>query len=133
MARILVIDDQKDVRSVISIVLRVNRFEVVEAANAAEGLRAFEEGHFDAAIVDVFLDDAIGFDVIAKMRASVPDLPVIAVSGMVSLNLAPQGEELPKVACLKKPFRPSELIAAITAAQEAARPARVADQWVAAG
>ena len=77
MARILVIDDQKDVRSVISIVLRVNRFEVVEAANAAEGLKAFEEGHFDAAIVDVFLDDAIGFDVIAKMRASVPDLPVM--------------------------------------------------------
>jgi DNA-binding response OmpR family regulator len=133
MARILVIDDQKDVRSVISIVLRVNRFEVVEAANAAEGLRAFEEGHFDAAIVDVFLDDAIGFDVIAKMRASVPDLPVIAVSGMVSLDMAPQGEELPNVACLKKPFRPSELIAAITAAQEAARSAQVANQRVAAG
>jgi DNA-binding response OmpR family regulator len=133
MARILVIDDQKDVRSVISIVLRVNRFEVVEAANAAEGLRAFEEGHFDAAIVDVFLDDAIGFDVIAKMRASVPNLPVIAVSGMVSLEMAPQGEDLPNVACLKKPFRPSELIAAIAAAQEAARSARVADHRVAAG
>jgi DNA-binding NtrC family response regulator len=133
MARILVIDDQKDVRSVISIVLRVNRFEVVEAANAAEGLRAFEEGHFDAAIVDVFLDDAIGFDVIAKMRASIPDLPVIAVSGMVSLDMAPQTEELPNVACLKKPFRPSELIAAISAAREAARPSHAADHRLAAG
>jgi DNA-binding response OmpR family regulator len=131
MARILVIDDQKDVRSVISIVLRVNRFEVVEAANAAEGLRAFEEGHFDAAVVDVFLDDAIGFDVIAKMRASVPDLPVIAVSGMVSLDMTLQVEDLPNVACLKKPFRPSELIAAIAAAQEAARPSRASDHRLA--
>ena len=122
MARILVVDDQKDVRSVISIVLRVNRFEVMEAANAAEALRVFEEGQFDAAIVDIFLDDAIGFDLIAKMRESVPNLPVVAVSGMVSLDLAPQIAELPNVACLKKPFKPNELIRAIAAAQDAVRP-----------
>ncbi len=131
MARILVVDDQKDVRSVISIVLRVNRFEVVEAANAAEGLKAFEEGQFDAAIVDIFLDDAIGFDLIAKMRERVPGLPVVAVSGMVSLDLAPQAAELPSVACLKKPFKPSELIRAIAAAQEAVQPSLGAGQQLA--
>jgi DNA-binding NtrC family response regulator len=131
MARILVIDDQKDVRSVISIVLRVNRFDVVEASNGAEGLRIFEEGQFDAAIVDIFLEDAIGFDLIAKMRARVPDLPVVAVSGMVSLDLAPQVAELPNVACLKKPFRPNELISAIAAAQEAARPSHAAGERLA--
>jgi DNA-binding NtrC family response regulator len=131
MARILVIDDQKDVRSVIAIVLRVNRYEVIEAANAAEGLKAFEAAEFDAAIVDVFLEDAIGFDVIAKMRARVPDLPVVAVSGMVSLDLAPQVAECPNVACLKKPFRPNELIQAIAEAQAAARPSQGTDQRVA--
>jgi DNA-binding response OmpR family regulator len=49
---------------------------------------------------------------------------------MVSLDMAPQFEELPHVACLKKPFRPSELIAAITAAQ-AARPSSAAGQRLA--
>ena len=37
---------------------------------------------------------------------------------MVSLDMAPQAEDLPNVACLKKPFRPSELIAALRSRAE---------------
>jgi len=43
MPRILVIDDQSDVRAMISMVLRINQFEVVEAPSGAAGLKAFEE------------------------------------------------------------------------------------------
>ena len=68
MSRILVIDDQRDVRAMICMVLRVNHFEVVEAASAAAGLEIFGASAFDAAIVDIFLEDANGFDVIATMR-----------------------------------------------------------------
>jgi DNA-binding response OmpR family regulator len=42
MPRILVIDDQSDVSTMISIVLRVNHFEIVTAASGAAGLKAFE-------------------------------------------------------------------------------------------
>ena len=42
MPRVLVIDDQADVRATISIVLSINRYEIVEAATAAAGLKAFE-------------------------------------------------------------------------------------------
>ena len=54
MPRILVIDDQSDVRAMISIVLRINHFEIVEAASGAAGLREFENSKFDLAIVDIF-------------------------------------------------------------------------------
>src|SRR5205085_6268726 len=47
MPRILVIDDQSDVRAMISMVLRINQFEVMEAPSAAAGLKAFEEAEFD--------------------------------------------------------------------------------------
>jgi DNA-binding response OmpR family regulator len=118
MPRILVIDDQKDVRAMIAIVLRVRHFEVVEAQSAAAGLKAFEESPFDLAIVDVFLQDACGFDVIARMRDIIPDLPVVAISGMTTtLDAAPQSAELLNVVCLQKPFRPNDLTAAIDEAR----------------
>ena len=60
MPRVLIIDDQKDVRAMVAIVLRVNRFEAVEAESGAAGLKAFDEGPFDAAIVDIFLGDTSG-------------------------------------------------------------------------
>ena len=118
MPRILVIDDQNDVRAMIAIVLRVKQFEVIEAQSAAAGLKAFEESSFDLAIVDIFLQDACGFDVIARMREIVPDLPVVAISGMTTtLDAAPQSAELLNVVCLQKPFRPNDLAAAIDEAR----------------
>ena len=62
MPRILVVDDQSDVRAMFSMLLRVNHFEVEEAENAAAALRAFETTTFDGAIVDIFLGDACGLD-----------------------------------------------------------------------
>ena len=49
MPRVLVVDDQADVRTMISIVLRIHHFEIVEAENAASALKLFEEASFDLA------------------------------------------------------------------------------------
>jgi DNA-binding NtrC family response regulator len=118
MRRILVIDDDKDVRAMISIVLRVNHFDVVEAASAGAGLKAFAQSPFDVVIVDIFLQGANGFDVIAEMRERVSDLPVVAMSGIATLCLVSRSVETANVACLQKPFRPSQLVGAVTAAGE---------------
>jgi len=122
MPRVLVIDDQSDVRTMISIVLRINHFEIVEAATAEAGLKAFEAGGFDLAIVDIFLQDANGSDLIATMRERVPDLPVVAISGMTALDFLAKSPELADVVCLQKPFRPNDLTRAIAAARQAMRP-----------
>jgi len=130
MSRILVIDDERDVRAMISIVLRVNHFEVVEAASAAAGLKAFAESLFDVAIVDIFLGDSNGFDLIAALRERVPRLPVVAVSGMTVLDGMSQSAEFSDVQRLQKPFRPNQLIAAIEAARGLVR--QTADAVIAA-
>ena len=124
MPRVLVVDDQRDVRAMISMLLRVNHFEVTEAESGAAGLKAFEDERFDVAIVDIFLSDACGFDLIAAMRERAPGLAVVAVSGMAALDSVSQSSELSDVICLQKPFRPSDLIRAVGSAREAvARPA----------
>ena len=117
MPRILVIDDQKDVRAMVSIVLRVNHFEVVEAESGAAGLKAFGESAFDAAIVDIFLDDTSGVDVIATIRERIPKFPIVAVSGMTALDFMGQSPDLENVVCLQKPFRPNDLLQALRSAQ----------------
>jgi DNA-binding response OmpR family regulator len=122
MPRILVIDDQADVRAVICMVLRVNHFEVVEAASAAAGLKEFETSRFDLAIVDIFLQEANGFDVIKTMRERVADLPVVAISGMTALDFIEASSGLSNVICLHKPFRPNELVRAIEAARGVCSP-----------
>ncbi|PSO15606.1 response regulator [Bradyrhizobium sp. MOS003] len=120
MPRILIIDDQKDVRAMVAIVLRVNHYEVAEADSGAAGLKTFSEGSFDAAIVDIFLGDISGVDVIATLRERAPGLPVIAVSGMTALDFMEQSPHLASVVCLQKPFRPNDLLQALRRAQAAA-------------
>jgi DNA-binding NtrC family response regulator len=121
MSRVLVIDDQQDVRAMICMVLRLNHFDVIEADSAKTALKAFAESDFDAAVVDIFLEDTSGFDLIATKRETVPDLPVVAVSGMATLDAVARSSDLPNLVCLQKPFRPVELIRAIETARAAAR------------
>jgi DNA-binding response OmpR family regulator len=118
LPRILVIDDQADVRTMISIVLRVNHFEVVEAASGPAGLQAFEDSSFDLAIVDIFLQSTNGLEVIRRMRERIADFPVVAISGMTALDFVSASPELANVVCLQKPFRPHELVRAIEAARK---------------
>lgn len=120
MPRVLVVDDQADVRTIISIVLRIQHFEIVEAESAASALKLFEEASeasFDLAIVDIFLKGTNGSDLITTLRSRMPGLPVVAISGMTALDFLSETPGLSDVVCLQKPFRPSDLMRAIEAAR----------------
>jgi CheY-like chemotaxis protein len=126
MPRVLVVDDQADVRTIISIVLRIHHYEIVEAESAASALKLFEdasfgEASFDLAIVDIFLQGTNGSDLITTLRTRMPGLPVIAISGMTALHFLAETPELSDVVCLQKPFRPPDLMRAIEAAQRSLR------------
>lgn len=120
MPRILVVDDQKDVRAMVAIVLRVNHFDVVEAESGAAGLKAFSEGPFEAAIVDIFLADTSGVDLMVAIRERVPGFPIVAISGMTALDFMGEAPDLADVVCLQKPFRPNDLLQALRKAQAVA-------------
>ena len=112
LRRVLVIDDQVDVRTMISIVLRIHHFEVVGVATEAAGLDEFDGVAFDVAIIDIFLGRTSGLDAIVKIRERVPGFPIVAISGMTALDFVAESPELANVVCLRKPFRPAELVRA---------------------
>jgi CheY-like chemotaxis protein len=129
MRRILLIDDDSQVRTSMALALRANGFEVVTAESGAGGLRAFHDGPFDLAIVDVFMPGMDGVKLIKALRQRVPNFPVIAVSGVLlrascrtALDLFPRVPDLADVVCLQKPFRPPELLEAIAKAVDSGRP-----------
>jgi len=120
MKRILVIDDQAHVRAAIASILRANGMEAVSVEDGASGLHTFDGSAFDLVIVDVYMPKIDGVKIIKQLRARSPHLPIIAISGVMlrestrmALDMLPNVPELNDVVCLKKPFRASELLAAI--------------------
>ena len=120
MSRVLVIDDQKFVRDTISLILKTKGFEVIEADSGIVGLKKLETFDFDLAIVDIYLPGMDGVKVIKQIRERVPDLPIIAMSGVqlnssdrTALDFFSMLPALSTIPCLKKPFRPKELTEAI--------------------
>ena len=118
--RVLVIDDQQYVRAAIVVALRANGFDVVAFESGRLGLNALDNSAFDLAIVDIYMPDMDGVKLIKALRERSPNLPIVAISGVMFrtsgrnvLDVLPTAHDLSGIACLQKPFRPKELVEAI--------------------
>ena len=117
MIRVLVIDDQSQVRSTIAIALATKeKYQVASVESGEEGMRVFEKAYFDLVIVDIYMPGLDGPKTIKKLREQKHDLPVIAISGVMlksstrtALDFMPLVPSFANVICLRKPFRPKEL------------------------
>ena len=87
MARILVIDDEKDIRVVLEEVLKRAGYEAVTAADARKGLEMVEAGGIDLVITDIIMPGMDGVATVEKIRCKHPDTPIIVISG--GGNVAP--------------------------------------------
>jgi two-component system, chemotaxis family, chemotaxis protein CheY len=120
VARVLVIDDQPHVRATIVAGLKSLGFEVVAAESGRLGLNALENSSFDLAMVDIYMPEMDGVQIIKALRECAPNLPIIAMSGMMFrtsgrsvLNVLPMAPGLTGIRCLQKPFRHKELQQAV--------------------
>jgi CheY-like chemotaxis protein len=123
MPRILVIDDQSQVRAAIMLMLRAKNLEGVGVDSGPAGLKEFAASRFDLAIVDIFMLGMDGMALIKALRERRPNLPVIAISGVridasggTALDLLPNATSLSDIICLQKPFRSDQLMQAIQTA-----------------
>ena len=81
MPRVLVVDDQKDVRAMVAIVLRVNHFDVVEAESGERALELLEKFAFDVVITDLRLPGIDGTQVIEAARERYPSIVAVVITG----------------------------------------------------
>ena len=120
MPCVLVIDDDKLVREAARILLTGQGYDVVLADGGAAGIEAARSSKFDIVIVDLFMPDINGLNVIGTIRQSNPGMPMIAASGFMFDGNCPSmpafeamAAEAGAVATLYKPFRPATLLQAV--------------------
>ena len=104
MGNILIIDDELGIRTVLKDVLEDEGHRAILAEDGFQGLRALESEPVDVVILDVWLPNMGGIDVLKKIKKEYHDLEVIIISGHANINLAVQAVKLGAFDFLEKPL-----------------------------
>ena len=110
-ARLLVIDDDDEVRAIIASVLRDYGNEVIEAVDGAEGIALFGDTAPDLVIIDFVMPGMSGAEVAAHILGERPDQRILFVSGYSETEAIRRAA--PGAPILAKPFRPAALDEAV--------------------
>ena len=110
-AKVLVIDDDDDVRQFIAASLQEYGHDVIDAANGQEGIARFVEASPDIVILDFVMPGMSGADVAAHILATKPDQPLLFVSGYSETDAI--RKVAPDADILAKPFRAAVLDEAV--------------------
>jgi CheY-like chemotaxis protein len=115
MATVLVVDDERPVRELAARMLREAAFDTIQAADGQDAWRQLRRvgTKVDAILCDVVMPNMTGTELLARVQADRPELPVILMSGYSAEDLRARGLEQPPVPLLTKPFTQDELVAVV--------------------
>lgn len=122
-AKLLVVDDEPNIRELLSTSLRFAGFDVVAAANGREALEAAESHNPDLAVLDVMLPDMDGFTVTRKLRATGRHFPVVFLTARDETEDKVTGLTVGGDDYVTKPFSLDEVVARIRAVLRRTAPA----------
>jgi len=130
MSRILIIDDDKFVRTSIRAVLECAGHEVSDVGDADSGIDQQRQDPFDVVIVDLVMPQKEGLETIRELKQDFPDLPIVAISGggvIVKKSFIQAATVFGATTTLEKPFGGEQLLNAIeTAMRSVSEPPAVA-------
>ena len=109
---ILVIDDNFDIRNLISEILKDKNYNVREAANYNQAVLEIDKKLPDIAVIDVKLDkgDKDGIELLKKIKEITDLVPVIMISGHANVEMAVESLKLGAYEFITKPFAPEQLL-----------------------
>ena len=81
MPPILIIDDDDSLRDALHRTLHKEGYTVMEASEGGRGLKQLESSPADLILLDMFLPDKDGLEIIGELRRAHPEIPIIAMSG----------------------------------------------------
>jgi CheY-like chemotaxis protein len=114
-ASILLCEDEKSVRTLMTSLLERGGFKVKAVSSGATALDELARGSFDILVTDAVMPEMDGGQLAKEAQRRYPDLPVLFVSGYTGGTLETVGVEEDSVHFLRKPFRARELLERITA------------------
>jgi len=116
--RVLVVDDEAGVRSLVSAVLARQSITVVEAASGAAAVAKLGAEEFDVALVDILLPDHSGLDILRWIRDVDIDVEVVVLTGHADVETAVGAMRLGAYDFVTKPWKNTELVEIVVKAAE---------------
>src|SRR5262245_61476026 len=107
--RALVVDDEPDVREILSAFVRRHGFDVTSAEDGEKALQAVAERRPDAIFLDVMMPRMTGLQALERIREDDPDVPVVIVSANRDSETAEAALRLGAVNFVQKPFDKEEI------------------------
>ena len=110
--RILVVDDNEDLRTTIQALLQADGFEVAVAADGEAALLLHRAHPADVVVTDLFMPDKDGIETIIELKKLYPTVKIVAMSGWTSTqgsDYLQVAREIGAAVTLQKPFDPLEL------------------------
>jgi two-component system, NtrC family, response regulator len=112
-ARILVIDDDENIRKVVCAILKDKGYEVDQAGSGGEAIAKTGQNHYDLMLVDIRLPDMEGTELLARIHETIPRIRKIMVTGYPTLQNAVSAVNQGADAYIMKPFDVEKMLCTI--------------------
>jgi len=123
MTDILIVDDERDIRELISDILEDEGFTTRLAGGSEECMRALADQRPRLMILDIWLKDSAmdGIDILKTVKRDMPEIPVVIISGHGNIEIAVAAIKQGAYDFIEKPFNIDQLLVVIRRAMETAR------------
>jgi DNA-binding NtrC family response regulator len=111
--RILIVDDDENIRKVLETILEDEGYTVESAETAKKGIEKSEKSFFNLALIDVRLPDMEGIELLSKMRVTKPKMRKIIITGYPTLQNAVAAVNKGADAYVMKPFDVEKILQTI--------------------
>jgi DNA-binding NtrC family response regulator len=111
--KILIIDDEAQLRRSLFLILKLCNYQVTCAENAREGLQMLADGEYDLLFLDVKLPDGNGLSLLPTILQMHPALPVIILTAHGEQTAASEAVKMGARAYLLKPIDPEDILARV--------------------
>ena len=122
MPTVLIIDDEPNIRRMVGALLGAEGYDVRDASDGATGVLRATEHEPDVVLLDLMMPgDMDGMGALERLRESIPDSPVVMMSGRAGLSDAVRATKLGAFTFLEKPLTPEGVVLALSSAMELRR------------
>jgi DNA-binding response OmpR family regulator len=111
--KILIIDDEMEIRDFVKDFLEDREFDVTTAPNGEKGVEIFKPGLFDLVICDMLMPRMIGIEVLRRIKEVAPDQTVIMMTGVKEASMMEKAKQLGCHLYLTKPVGLNDLEARV--------------------
>jgi putative two-component system response regulator len=110
LARVIVVDDEEPIRSMLARLLTRNGYQCETAADAESAHAALGARHFDLVLTDMDMPKVSGLELLTQVSSRYPDTATVMVTGMDDTSLAHSALEMGAYGYIIKPFEPNEIL-----------------------